>query len=187
MAEPVAAWHAEHLNFAKLLEFLESEVAEFHEDGHPQYAMMVDILYYLRTYCDRVHHPREDLAFQRLQSRDPSLKPLVDALRQEHRVIARAGDVLMRRLSEVADDVMIPRAELEAAAATYLVYYRHHLRREETEILPRAAQLLDAADWRAIEADMPQTPDPLLGEDVEGRFREMRRQIAMEVRIARQD
>jgi hypothetical protein len=33
---------------------------------------------------------------------------------------------------------------------------------------------------------MPPTPDPLFGEDAEGRFREMRCQIAMQVHIARQ-
>ena len=37
-----------------------------------------------------------------------------------------------------------------------------------------------------IDAAMPTTPDPLFGSNVEGRFREMRRQIAMEARIARQ-
>lgn len=186
MAEAVATWHAEHVNFSRLLELLEAEVAEFHEDGHPQYAMMVDILYYMQTYCDRFHHPKEDLAFRRLAERDPSLLSLVTTLRQEHRVLAQAGQELMELLSEVAEDVMIPRAQLEAAAATYLVYYRHHLNREERDVLPRATVLLDVQDWAAIDAAMPTTPDPLFGSNVEGRFREMRRQIAMEARIARQ-
>jgi hemerythrin-like domain-containing protein len=187
MAEPLAVWHAEHVNFARLLDLLETQVAAFHRGERPNYDLMGDILYYLRNFADRFHHPREDVAFARLVERDPGVKLVINGLLQEHRVIATAGDEFFNRLNEVAGDVMTPRATVEAAAATYLVYYRHHIATEEREIMPRAAQLLTQEDWAAVTATVPTGSDPLFGDDVEARFRELRRQIALEAGVSRPD
>jgi hemerythrin-like domain-containing protein len=74
----------------------------------------------------------------------------------------------------------VPREELEAAAATYLVYYQNHIRTEDTTILTRAARHLTAEDWEAVLAAVPVGPDPLFGASPQERFRELRRQIAQE-------
>lgn len=155
MSDPIAAWHADHVRFTRLLDDLEAEVARFHEGGSPDYERMRDIVLWLRHYADGVHHPREDAAFERMARRDPSLALQVNRLRQEHRVIGNAGEALLERLESAANDGYAPRAELEAAAATFLVYYRNHLRSEETNILPRAAGLLGEADWAAVAAVVP--------------------------------
>jgi len=187
MAEPLAVWHAEHVNFARLLDLLETQVASFHRGERPNYELMGDIVYYLRSFADRIHHPREDVAFARLAEREPGMELVINRLLQEHRVIATAGDELFNRLNEAAEDVMTPRVALEAAAATYVVYYRHHLATEEGEIMPRAAQLLTQEDWATVTATVPAASDPLFGNDVEARFRGLRKQIAMEVRVSRQE
>jgi hemerythrin-like domain-containing protein len=184
MAEPLAVWHAEHINFARLLDLLDTQVAAFHRGDRPNYDLMGNIIYYLRSFADRFHHPREDVAFGRLVERDPDMQLVINRLLQEHRVIATAGDEFFNRLNEVAGDIMTPRATVEAAAATYLVYYRHHIATEEREIMPRAAQLLTQGDWAAVEATVP--PDPLFGDVVEARFQELRSQIALEAWVWRQ-
>jgi hemerythrin-like domain-containing protein len=185
MAEPLTVWHAEHVNFARLLDLLETQVAAFQRGERPNYDLMGNIVYYLRSFADRFHHPREDAAFARLVERDPGTQLIVNRVQQEHRVIAAAGDDFFNRLNEVTADVMTPRATIEAAAATYLVYYRHHIAAEEREIIPRAAQLLTQKDWAAVTAAVP--PDPLFGDVVEARFQELRSQIAGDVRMWRQE
>jgi hemerythrin-like domain-containing protein len=187
MAEPFTAWHAEHINFARLLDLLEIQVGAFHRGERPNYDLMVDIVHYLRSFGDCFHHPREDVAFARLVKREPAMQLVINRLLQEHRVIATAGAELLSRLNEAAGDVMIPRAALEAAAATYLVYYRHHLATEEREIVPRAGQLLTQQDWAAMAASVPAGSDPLFGDDVEARFRELRRQVAIEAPVSGPD
>jgi hemerythrin-like domain-containing protein len=117
MAEPFATWHAEHVNFARLLDLLEIQVAAFHRGERPNYDLMGDIVYYLRSFADCVHHPRENVAFARLAEREPGMAVVIDRLQQQHRVIATAGDELFNRLNEATGDVMTPRAALEAAAA----------------------------------------------------------------------
>jgi hemerythrin-like domain-containing protein len=178
MANPIDTWHAEHVYFNQLLRLLQREMDALHSADIPNYQLMLDIISYLRDYSDQYHHPREDEAFRRLLRHCPERELPVARLHQEHRVIAHAGEALRRLLEEAACDAMFKRAEIEVAAATYLVYYGNHIAREEEDILPRAARHLTAADWQAVEDAAPAGHDPLFGPQPEERFRELRRRIA---------
>jgi len=156
---------------------LEKQVAVFHGGERVNYELMRDILHYLRHFPDRFHHPREDAAFARLVERTPGMQLPINRLLQEHRVIAAVGEELLMRLNEADQGGVIARATVEAAAATYLVYYRHHLATEEREVLPRAAQLLTQDDWAAVAAAVPASPDPLFGDDGKAGYQELRRQM----------
>lgn len=177
MADPITEWHDEHARFSRLLDLLETQAMAFHAGEEPNYDLMRDVIYYLRHFADRFHHPREDVAFARLAERDPGLRLAVSRLLQEHRVITVAGEELLRRLDDIAADVVVERSAVEAAAVIYLVYYRHHLATEETEIVPRAAELLTPDDWAAVTAAVPTARDPLFGDDVEARYEELSRQL----------
>jgi hemerythrin-like domain-containing protein len=178
--EPAATWHAEHAYFRRLLELLQREIDVFHAGERPNYELMLDVISYLRDYGDSAHHPREDVAFARLERRCPDLARVLARLGQEHRIIARAGEALTKLLQAALTGAVVQRAEIEVAAATYLVYYGNHIAKEEEDVLPRAAQALDAADWRAVAAAVPGAADPLFSE----RYRELRREIALEARPA---
>ena len=185
MADPFAEWHAEHVNFARLLDLLEGQIAAFHRDEHPNYELMGDIVYYLQSYGDTVHHPREDVAFARLAARAPAMELTIARVQQEHRVLMTAAEALRNCIAEANSDVMAPRAALEAAAATYLVYYRHHLNTEERDIMPRAAGLLTQEDWAAVAAVSPIVSDPLFGHAVEARMMALRQQIATQAGLGK--
>ena len=177
LADPLARWHADHRNFARLLDLVEQQVDAFHAGKRPNYELMRLIVYYLRHYPDRFHHPREDVAFARLVKRDPRLQLQIARRMQEHVVIAAAGEELLNCLDEILAGVVIERSTLEAAAATYLVYYRYHLVSEEQQVIPRAVELLTSDDWAAVAA-IPTESDPLFGTDFDARYSELRRQIA---------
>jgi hemerythrin-like domain-containing protein len=180
VANLISAWHEEHEYFVRLLRLLQKQVDVLHASGEPNFALMQDIVSYLREYSDQFHHPREDLAFERLTSYCPELELIAARLRQEHRVIAHAGAALLAHIEAALGGTILPREQLEAAAATYLVYYQNHIRTEETAILARAAQHLTAEDWEAVRAAVPVAPDPLFGANPQTRFRELRRHIAQE-------
>ena len=179
LADPLARWHADHRNFARLLDLVEQQVDIFHAGKRPNYEVMRLIVYYLRHYPDRFHHPREDVAFARLVKRDPRLQLQIARRMQEHVVIAAAGEALLNCLNEVIAGAVIERSTLESAAATYLVYYRYHLATEEQQVIPRAVELLTSADWAAV-ASIPTEPDPLFGDDSDARYSELRQQIKRE-------
>ena len=182
MATPFSTWHEDHVHFAQLLDLLESQVILFNRGERPNYSLMASIIHYMRHFGDRVHHPREDIAYARLVERDPDMEIMVNRLQQEHRVIANVGETLVDRLNEAESDMISSRAALEAAAAMYLVYYRNHLSSEERHVMPRTARSLTAADWKAVDEAVPASADPLFGADVHQRFAVLRAQIESEER-----
>lgn len=179
MADPIALWHAEHRYFGRLLNLLRKQVEVFHSGGQPNYELMLDIISYLRDYTDKVHHPREDVAFARLAGHRPDLEVVLERLKQEHRVIANAGEKLRELLQGVVDGTLAARADIEAAAATYLVYYDHHIAKEEADILSRAEFCLTNEDWEEVARAVPALHDPLSDAGAGRHFRELRRQLAL--------
>jgi hemerythrin-like domain-containing protein len=111
---------------------------------------MSQVVSSLREHGDEVHHPREDVAFQRLALRCPEIELELARLGQEHRVIAQAGQRLLEQVEAILGGAMVPRAELESALATYLVYYGNHIAKEEEDVLGRASQFLTPDDWQAV-------------------------------------
>ena len=173
-----AAWRTEHEYFQRLLALLRSQLDVFHRGERPNYELMLDIIGYLREYGDAYHHPREDVAFARLVARRPELDLPLARLRQEHGVIARAGEKLEELLNEALAGALVPRAEIEVAAATYLVYYGNHIAREEETVLGAAEQALAAEDWEAVRRAVSAPADPLFGEAPQERYRELARRLA---------
>jgi hemerythrin-like domain-containing protein len=180
MTNPVSAWREEHVYFLRLLALLKRQVEVFHTDARPNYGLMLDIISYLRDYGDEVHHPRDDVAFARLAQRAPDLAPVLERLRRQHRVIAHAGEKLRDLLSAILGDAIVAVADVETAAATYLVYYGNHIAEEDEDIVPRAGELLTPEDWEAVHHAVPAGHDPLFGERPEQRYWALRCQIALE-------
>jgi len=178
MMDPVKAWRAEHAYFNRLLDLLHREVDVFPTGGQPNYELMLDIISYLREYSDHYHHPREDIAFARLERHRPQLAATLARLRQEHRVIANTGETLERLLTAIIEGSIVARTEVEAAAATYLVYYGKHIAREESDVLPHASRALTPDDWQAVRDAIPAAADPLFGETPVQRYRELRRRMS---------
>jgi hemerythrin-like domain-containing protein len=177
---PIAYWHAEHVYFGHLLDLMRRQLDLLHRGERPNYQLMVDAIAYLRDYGDAYHHPREDVAFERLRSRCPDMEAVLARLHQQHRVIANAGERLRELLEAALQDSVVPRGELEVALATYLVFYGNHIASEEEDVLTRAAQSLTSEDWEAVKNAVRSSGDPLFGTHPEARYRELRRQLALE-------
>src|SRR6266705_7130127 len=103
MSDSVALWHAEHANFATLLDILEGQLDLFHKDESPNYELMLDIMFYMTHYPDVLHHPREDLAFAKIKEREKSTGALVDELSAEHAQLHRTAEHLVRALNDIVN------------------------------------------------------------------------------------
>jgi hemerythrin-like domain-containing protein len=180
MKDPIAGWRAEHEDFSRLLDLFDREVGRLRAGAEPDYELMTAIVAYLRHFPERQHHPREDVAFERLVAHDPSLVPLVGRFLQEHRVIANAGEAVRELLESVQVGGVVARDRLEAACAQFLVYYRHHIRGEDELVMPLAVRLLVPEDWDAVRGALASSLDPLFGATVDEPYRTLRQQIDLQ-------
>ena len=178
-------WHADHLNFGRLLNFLEGELARLRNGDSPNYQLVLDIMYYMTHYSDVVHHPKEDLVFARIKIRDASIGPTIDKLIAEHAQLRDIGEAMVRELNGVVDGSMAPRERVEATAQAYISGLRAHMRTEEIVILPLAAALLSEGDWADIDATIASFADPLFGTEVQDRYAGLREQINRQVQADR--
>ena len=180
MNDPVAVWHEEHANFNKLLNLLEGQLNLFHRSQTPNYALMLDIMCYMTHYPDLLHHPREDLAFDVVKQRIPSLAWLVDELTAEHVVAVRNSAQLVADLDSVVDGAILPRESVETPGREYIAHFRHHMAREEADLFPIVAKTLNSRDWTAIDAAVKPAMDPLFGANAPRQYEVLRREIVRE-------
>lgn len=184
MSLTLALWHADHVNFGRLLNLLEKQVVIFHDGASPDYTLMQDVIYYMTRYSDIVHHPKEDRVFEIIREREHGAADRVDELCGQHQELGRAGQDLARDLDDVINGSITPRERIEAKAREYVTLFRDHMRIEETQMLPLAARLLDERDWARVDEAIRHMDDPLFGAATEARFMALRDEIRREASTA---
>jgi branched-chain amino acid transport system ATP-binding protein len=103
--------------------------------------------------------------------------PLLDGLHREHE-IGRERFADLKALYEryVADASTLP--AFTEAVERYSHFHWKHMRREEEEVLPLAAQALTGEDWAVIDAAFASNSDPIVGVTARKEFRELFRRLA---------
>jgi hemerythrin-like domain-containing protein len=177
MPNTLAIWHADHLNFAKLLNLLEEQLGLFREGESPDYQLMLDIMYYMTHYPDVFHHPKEDLVFARIKERESPAVATIDKLTKQHAALKACGEKLVHDLDDIVNGSIVERERIETSALEYLANFRDHMRIEEIDIIPLAARLLRDRDWSAIDAAIRHIEDPLFGRKMDERYAAIAQQI----------
>jgi hemerythrin-like domain-containing protein len=110
-----------------------------------------------------LHHPKEDEhLFARLRLRRPDAAPLLDSLHREHEIgRERFAELKAKWERYRADPAALP--PFAEGVERYAHFHWQHMRREEDEVLPLAAQALAKEDWDAIDAAFASNNDPVVG------------------------
>ena len=120
------------------------------------------MIYYLDTFSERMHHPKEDMhLFRALRSRSAEAGALIDELEEEH----GRGEDALRRLTqallryEEGGASEFPAFEREVE--NFVRNYRQHIGKEEEQLFPLAKQALGDADWAKLDIAIGRDRDPL--------------------------
>ncbi len=157
----VLAIRIEHRNFARLLDILEQQAQGLEREGRLDQDLVGAVLDYFVGYADQCHHPKEDLVYRKLRALQEDAEAEQGDLLEEHeeleRVTGRLADLVRetRGQASPADD------RLATAMRRFLGFYRDHMGKEESQLLPAAERLLTANDWKSIEFDLFDKPDPV--------------------------
>lgn len=171
MSQVIAQLREDHANIARILDLLAREVIAFKEGRAPDYYLVELILDYILSYPELVHHPKEDLLFERLRSSAPDAAADVGDLKREHAELAALTRRFAAAVANILHDAELPREWFVDVANDYLAFTRRHMQMEEATFYPALLRALSGEDWRQIDAAIQAPADPLFGGNVDGRFR----------------
>lgn len=177
MPELLDQLRREHRDVEKLIAVLERQLVILENGKTPDFNTLQAVLQYMRNYPDLLHHPKEDLVYDRLKLRDPALAAGISGIVTEHfelEAMTRrvAGLVAARmRPGPAPDDGLV---ELGRA---YVAFYRRHIAVEENELFPRALEVLDDADWAEIARVASPETDPLFDGTVAAQYQALHHEI----------
>ena len=137
------------------------------------------IVRYLQDFPVALHHPKEEQhLFKRLRERSDAFDAELDELGRQHQrdeeMVAELAK-LVRKLQR-CDDAETARAAtaaLEEAVQAYASFLWDHMGREESVILPAAAQHLSEADWVEIDRAFQENRDLQLRGNVDRAYRQL--------------
>lgn len=162
----------EHRYMNLLVETLDEHLEQMKGLSPGEYFLLQDIVRYMHDYSDKVHHPTEDLMFDKLVKRKPNRKQDVARLRRDHRFLEKNTSDLMKLLGKAAKSRAPEDLEsVRDTAGKYTTRLRQHMQFEEDELFPSATRCLASKDWRDIEAHLDAAADPLFGETVQRDYR----------------
>lgn len=122
------------------------------------------MLFYIDEFPEKRHHPKEsDLLFPKLARKAPELMTVIGKLESDH----MQGEHRVRELQHqlLAWELLgeSRRATFVENLQAYIRFYIDHMRMEETQILPVARRVFDAADWADLDRAFEEGRDPLAG------------------------
>jgi len=173
--------YTDHRNMALLLDLLEMETERLAASGEPDYDLLRDIMLYMTEYPDVVHHPKEDLIYQRLRSLHPEIDDDLKRVETDHQNIEKSGLTLKSDIEAMSVGVDLNRDEIIDNFRQYIEQLREHMFWEEKELFTLADELQSDGDWSAIEFKNDEIGDPLFGPRVERKYRKLLARIQQRV------
>ena len=163
----------DHRNMALLLDLLEMETERLAASGEPDYDLMRDIMLYMTEYPDVVHHPKEDLIYQRLRSLHPEIDDDLKRVETDHQNIEKSGLTLKNDIEAMSVGADLNRDEIIDNLRQYIGQLREHMYWEEKELFTLADELQSDGDWSAVVLKNDEIGDPLFGPWVERKYRRL--------------
>lgn len=164
---------AEHRNLDRVLGVLGESLDHLSTDGpKPNLDLLFSIVYYVRVFPDKLHHPKEEqFLFPALLRQRPELSGVVQELERQHALGAQSLDRLDAALKAFDRDYPKGLEALHDAGRSFIRAQREHMGVEEREILPAARACLKGKDWGPISQAFAKNTDPVFGENIDVGFR----------------
>lgn len=170
----------EHRSISAVIHALEYLAEGVDEPGPPpDFRLLNAILYYVREYPERLHHPAEDRElFARVRARTTEANALLANLEAEHGRGEARLQALTTALNRLEAGVLGSTAAFKEAVQVFADEYLAHMRREDRELLPIAERVLAAEDWAAIHRVFAAHRDPGFEDGTAGEFDRLFERIA---------
>ena len=165
----------EHKYQARVLKVLERQVGLLNQKQQPDYDAMRGVMRYMTQFPDRLHHPKEDLLFEKIVLRQPSARAQVKELLVAHKDIIRKGSTLLALIEASREaPAKADTLALRKSAHAYIGALRRHMDIEMLHMFPLAQQVLQPADWIEVDRRMKPILDPVFEAEGANEFKPLR-------------
>jgi len=154
----------DHRRLARVLNAFELECLALDSDAGPDFELLRDILDYVQSFPDTIHHPTEDALFDYLQlnaSLSAGEEAVIADNRAQHEELIESTRILLGMIDRVFSGADLDLAYLKLIMNNYLVEQRRHMEFENSRLFPMAEKRLSDPDWKVIEIQLKQAKDPL--------------------------
>ncbi|QUM75376.1 hemerythrin domain-containing protein [Moritella sp. 24] len=142
----------DHEKVELLLNVLTEQLAELEsEEQGVNFALMDDIVNYLRNYIDRYHHPKEDLIYSYYLEHYVEDADMPNRLASEHQSLNFLSRELSNTLAMIQLDSVMPFDELASQLRGFVNSQRSHIQFETNVVMPLMAEKFSPDDWCHIE------------------------------------
>jgi hemerythrin-like domain-containing protein len=172
----------DHRNMTRIIDALDRQIGSLDRTGSTDHGLVRHILEYLLDYPTRVHHPVEDLVYDKLRTRDPAAAQALDGIEREHVELEKRTRRFATAVDRALQGEELPRKWLAQMGRDLVERLRGHMAAEETRLFPAARGGLTSSDWADVALVLGAPDDPLFGP----RLREYYRHLHEEIASARQ-
>lgn len=170
--------HDDHVRLERVMRVLEREFDFLGVGEGPDYSLVATIIDYIRCYSDAVHHPLEDLVFDRLLHKGvtPAERHVAFLNLGKHQEIIEYSRKLQDDVRAILDGCVAETDKIADDVNRYLSQQRKHMAFEELHLFPLVESRLEDRDWDLIDAETTHSPDPLFESRLEN-FRKLHEKI----------
>ncbi|MDH3589057.1 MAG: hemerythrin domain-containing protein [Gammaproteobacteria bacterium] len=168
--------HEDHVNVARLLDVMDDELERARQGDLSDLNVMHHSMRYMTAYPDIYHHPTEEIVFERLATRAPETRAVIERLSGEHRTIGKSGTVFLETLQLSMEQPDVAEKLLELGP-DYCDRLRQHMDTEEGKVFPMIKVVLSSHDWESLEQSIASAGDPLFGPQVQKSYQDLARAL----------
>lgn len=168
----------DHKRLIILLEILARQLDDFHAGNEHDLDLACELVQYIRAYADQVHHPTEDLIFVRFKALSDENRAVLEVLDTQHQMLATMTKNFSHALESVMQGDVMPRDLIEEQGRAMVKLLKEHIDLEEREAFTCIDTCLKADDWQVLEAQIPNSDDPVFERPDPIRFRSLLRHLA---------
>jgi len=171
--------HQDHVNLGRLLRLLERELERLRSGESPDYFLLIDIIDYIESYPDQIHHPREDVMFRVYLASHQDRADVIQRLMSEHKDLVEQSHRVRQMLEQVTHSGVYTRGYLLSQLEDFTARQWEHLNLEDGMAFDLLSDTLRSDDWSLIEERLPTAVDPIFGGAVQQRYQAIYDQIML--------
>ncbi|NMF88584.1 universal stress protein [Aromatoleum petrolei] len=180
MNKTIAIMQDEHRSLAVMIYGIRHLLQTASNEGlSPDFSLLRSMLYYIETFPQKLHHPKEEhYIFPRLRGRTSELDQVIAELSVQHREDSYKLNQLKQALATYEADPGRGADESITALDVYMDFTRAHMSTEDKFILPAARRYIPEPEWAEIAEAFGKNGDPNFGTDLTSAFRILFTRIA---------